>query len=257
MSIAIVTLSEQGALLGQRLAQALPNSRIFVHENAPGTCSGERFSSLKELTSRIVREFKGLVYVAPCGAVVRALAPHLVSKTQDPGVVVVDVMARWAISLLSGHEGGGNALAIAVGNALSAEPIISTTTEAARNIIVGIGCRLGTSGKSIVGAVRRALGEAGVRMEQVRFLSSAQIKAQEPGLLEAARELGVPLRIIGCQEIRACSRQFSRSDLVKTKVNLPAVAEPCALLAGRRTRLLLPKRTYRGVAVAVAEEGSL
>ncbi len=45
-------------------------------------------------------------------------------------MVVVDVGARWAISLLSGHEGGANDLAVAVGNILAAEPVISTTSEA-------------------------------------------------------------------------------------------------------------------------------
>jgi cobalt-precorrin 5A hydrolase len=41
---------------------------------------------------------------------------------------------------------------------------------------------------------------------------------------------------------------------VQEKVNLPAVAEPAALLAGRRTRLLLPKTVYHGVTVAIARE---
>jgi cobalt-precorrin 5A hydrolase len=38
------------------------------------------------------------------------------------------------------------------------------------------------------------------------------------------------------------------------KVNLPAVAEPAAMLAGRRTRLLRGKKSYHGVTVALARE---
>ena len=51
-------------------------------------------------------KYDGLVYIAPCGVVVRAIAPFLEHKTKDPAVVVVDVGGRWAVSLLSGHEGG-------------------------------------------------------------------------------------------------------------------------------------------------------
>jgi len=88
----------------------------------------------------------------------------------------------------------------------------------------------------------------------VRLLSSASIKADEEGLLAAARELKVPLRFIAADEIRESVREFDHSPFVKEKVNLPAVAEPCALLAGRRTRLVLPKRSYDGVTIALAEE---
>jgi cobalt-precorrin 5A hydrolase len=41
---------------------------------------------------------------------------------------------------------------------------------------------------------------------------------------------------------------------VLEQVNVPAVAEPAALLAGRRTSLLLAKRKFDGVTVAVARE---
>jgi len=73
-------------------------------------------------------------------------------------------------------------------------------------------------------------------------------------LREAARLLGIPLRFIGAGEIRSSVREFAGSDFVQEKVDLPAVAEPAALLAGRRTRLVLPKRKAGGVTVALARE---
>jgi len=169
---------------------------------------------------------------------------------------VVDVGARWAVSLLSGHEGGANDLALAVSNILFAEPIISTTTEAAKTLIVGIGCRRGTGSKQIVAAVNKTLADARLSLSEVRLLSSADLKADEPGLLEAARELGIPLRFIWSEEIRACISDFRHSDFVEERVHLPAVAEPCALLAGRRTKLIVRRMSYNGVTVAVAKESS-
>ncbi len=42
--------------------------------------------------------------------------------------------------------------------------------------------------------------------------------------------------------------------IVEEKVAVPAVAEPVALLAGRRTELLLPKTIINSVTVAIARE---
>jgi len=257
MRVALITLSREGALLVSRLVRDLPDSHPFVHANVEVSWECGRFGSIRDLTGRIFYEYQGLVYIAPCGVVVRAVAPYVKHKTTDPAVVVVDVGARWAVSLLSGHEGHANDLAVQVSNILSAEPVISTTTEALKDLIVGIGCRKNTASEKIVDAVSGVLEQAGSDISHVRMLSSADIKAHERGLLLAALELGVPLRFISSDEIRNSTRTFQESDLTRKKVDLPAVAEPCALLAGRRTRLIVPRRIYNGVTVAVAREGFL
>ncbi len=257
MGLAVVTLSSEGAILADRLIRQLPDVHVYLHEKVAGYRPGERFESIVELTRKIFGEHDGLIYIAPSGVVVRAIAPLLEHKTKDPAVVVVDVGGRWAVSLLSGHEGGANNLAITVANAISAEPIITTTTEALKTLIVGVGCRRGTTSEKIVAAIKATLAEANLEISEVRLLSSAEIKSDEQGLLQAARELSVPLRFISSDEIRGFAGNFERSDFVQQKVNLPAVAEPAALIAGRRTRLVLKKRTFNGVTVAVARENCL
>ena len=121
--------------------------------------------------------------------------------------------------------------------------------------VVGIGCRRGEHKDAIVEAVRETLGQAGIDMGEVRLLASADVKANEEGLLAAAVALNIPLRFIASTEIRAWEGAFHASAFVKEKVNLPGVAEPAALLAGRRTKLICPKTIHRGVAVALAREG--
>ena len=254
MKTAIVTLSAEGVRIAEILREGLVDANVFVHEKVAAKGDFTPFASLMTLTRDLFPRYEGLIFIAPCGAVVRALAPNVRDKREDPAVVVVDAFARFAISLLSGHEGGANGLCVTVANLLSAEPVVTTTTDALKDVIVGVGCRRGTPAEKIVEAVTCALENIPVELSRVRLLASADVKAHEKGLAEAAHRLGVPLRIVSSEEIRATIRDFSHSDFVKEKVDLPAVAEPAALLAGRRTRLLLPKTARDGVTVAVAVE---
>jgi cobalt-precorrin 5A hydrolase len=257
MRVALISLSEKGGQTLAPLVAGLPHTQLFVYETVEAGPDTVRFGSIVSLTGEIFNEFDGLVYAAPCGAVVRAIAGNFRDKRQDPAVVVVDVGGRYAVSLLSGHEGGANDLAITVGNILGAEPVITTTTEALKSIIVGVGCRRGIDPDRIVDAVKRAVLEVGIALEEVRYIASVDIKADEEGLLVAARVLGIPLRLIPSVDIRNSQREFGRSDFVHDRVNLPAVAEPAALLAGRRTELVSSKKAYNGVTVALARESSL
>ena len=257
MKLALIALSDPGARVVARLADVWPECTIWVHKSVAELASARRFSRVIELTREIFPQFRGLVYVTPVGVVVRAIAGCCRDKMRDPAVVAVDVGARWAIALLSGHEGRANELAFAVANVLGAEPIVTTSSEAVKDLVVGVGCRRGTAAEAIVAAVGLALAAVSADVGQVRLLASADVKGDEAGLREAALRLGVPLRLVGSEEIAASPREFARSEFVQEKVNLPAVAEPAALLAGRRTRLLLPKTVYHGVTVAIARESSL
>ncbi len=257
MSLAVITLSEQGACLAGQLVAALGPCDLFVHRQVTATAGAEPFDSVVELTARIFSKYDGLIYILPCGVAVRAIAGQLRDKHSDPAVVALDIGARWAVSLLSGHEGGANQLAVDVANVFDAEAIISTTTEAVKTIIAGVGCRKGIEAKQIISAVEAAVAAAEVAVEDIRLLASADVKRNEPGLLEAARRMNIPLRFIASDTIRNSTRQFAKSEFVKEKVGLPAVAEPAALLAGRRTQLLLPRQTYGGITVALAKENCM
>lgn len=254
MKTALITLSNEGARLVNRLASSLTGATMFLHDTVSEEFTAQRFSSIITQTEEIFDTYNNLIYVAPCGLVVRAISPHIKDKRTDPAVLVIDVGGRYVISLLSGHEGGANSLALEVSNILDAEPVITTTAEALKRFIVGIGCRRGTGSDAVIQAITSALKEAAVEISQVRLLASADIKAKEKGLLEAADRLDIPLRFISAEEIRLSTRQFKPSDFVQKRVNLPAVAEPAALLAGRRTRLVLPKKRFSGITVAIARE---
>ncbi len=77
-----------------------------------------------------------MVFVGSCGIAVREIAPHVKSKLTDPAVIAVDELARFAIPLLSGHIGGGNALALRLAGFLGATPVITTATDINRKFSV-------------------------------------------------------------------------------------------------------------------------
>ena len=74
-------------------------------------------------------ECDGIVLFLATGAAVRLIAPMLRSKHCDPGVVVVDDAANFAVALCGGHEGGANALAGRVADSLGATPIVTTASD--------------------------------------------------------------------------------------------------------------------------------
>ena len=246
--------SEEGAALTSRLRQEFGEIDCFVHEAVTTAPECRRFAHIADLTAELFSQYRELIYAVPCGVVVRSLANCIGSKLTDPAVVVMDVRARWTVSLLSGHEGGANELAIRVANIFDAEPVVTTTTEAVKDLIVGVGCRRGVECEKIVEAVESAMRLAKIPLARVRLLASAEVKRSEEGLLQATAQLKIPVRFLSMTQIALCQREISQSEFVQKSVGVPAVAEPAALLAGRRTTLLLKKTIFNHVTVAIAQE---
>ncbi|MCF6266220.1 MAG: cobalamin biosynthesis protein [Desulfuromusa sp.] len=257
MKLAAITFSPQGVWVCEQLRGTFRDLDLYVHTAVPLPAGAKAFVKVMTLVPQIFPQYRGLIFVAPSGLVVRSLSASVQSKLSDPAVVVVDVGGRTAISLLSGHEGGANALTVQVANILDAEVMISTTTEAVKDLIVGIGCRKGKSQQEIIAALTGVLERKNLSLERVRYLATAEVKSAEAGLLAAADSLDIPLRIISSARICSCQREFQSSSFVQQQVDLPAVAEPAALLAGWRTSLIVQKQACRGITIAVAQENCL
>ena len=125
------------------------------------------------------------------GIMVRAIAPHVASKHHDPAVVVVDDVGRFAISLLSGHEGGANRVAEQIAAETRGQAVVTTGSEARRRIVVGVGARRGVSEERVLAAVDEALAAAACTRDDVRLLATIDLKKDEAGILAAAERLRV------------------------------------------------------------------
>ncbi len=122
-----------GARLGRKIAAALGDAELHLSAALAGAIPGAvPFERLADAVAGRFRAHRGHVFVMATGIVVRLIAPHMRHKTIDPAVVVVDEGGRHAISLLSGHLGGGNRLAQDVAHVLGCEAVITTATDTCR-----------------------------------------------------------------------------------------------------------------------------
>jgi len=88
----------------------------------------------------------------------------------------------------------------------------------------------------------------------VREVATVDLKANEPGLLEFCAAFDLPLRVFARATLAARPWVSAPSEWVKQNVGLDGVCEPCALVASPRGRLLVPKTSLDGVAVAVVQD---
>ena len=86
----------------------------------------------------IFNSFDQLIFFVSLGAVVRLISPHLKSKEEDPGVIVVDDAKQFVIPMLSGHIGGANYYAELVADLLGATAVVTTASDVRNTIAVDI-----------------------------------------------------------------------------------------------------------------------
>ena len=130
MQVAIIAITANGARIGADLQRAIPLSRLFVIEKH-ATGQAHPFSAgVQALVDRLWPDYDGFVFIMATGIVVRTIAPLLQAKDRDPAVVVLDDAGRFAVSLLSGHIGGANALALSCAELAGSIPVITTATDA-------------------------------------------------------------------------------------------------------------------------------
>jgi len=225
------------------------------------------------------------------GATVRILAPLLGHKTTDAPVVCVDEGRCFAIALLGGHY-GANDLARRVAAALGAQAVISNARDAEgirplpplpvsspttaplqppqpqsppppapgrRELVVGVGASRGVSAEEVLETVDAALTRAGLPAGAVAALATVELKADEAGIVEAARRRGWPLRCHPAAQLSGVPVP-NPSEIVRAAAGTASVAEAAARYAGPGRvlgRLLVHKtksaREYPMATAAVAE----
>lgn len=104
--------------MAERIGASLPDCHVLDSGPAVGKTIAEAWQL-----------YEGIICVMATGIVIRSIVSLLRDKALDPCVVVVDQQGRHAISLLSGHLGGGNELAVKVAKICGGQPVITTASD--------------------------------------------------------------------------------------------------------------------------------
>ncbi len=129
MSTAIISITEQGNRLTLKIHQSITDSHCYTLLKYSNEALRPIPGKLSEYCKHLFSEYQNLVFIMATGIVVRSIAPYLKSKTKDPAVVVIDDKGKHVISLLSGHLGGANDLALQIAELIDAEPVITTASD--------------------------------------------------------------------------------------------------------------------------------
>ena len=334
----IWAVTEVGARLGARVATAM-GGELCLPEGKPwsdGFCGAVKVPSLREGIESGFSEADAHLFIMATGIVVRMIAPLLVSKAQDPAVVVMDETGRFAISLVSGHIGGANELAADVAAVVGAQPVITTATDShgiaavdaklwekglvienpsaikvinmalldggkptiwdpdgfyvhemanytpaesresadivvdilsaeakegalmvrPRVITLGVGCNRGTGADEIMEVIGRAFEAGGLSPLCLTAMASIDVKADEEGILEAAKRFGVPISFYTKDQLSGTKGIVSPSAAALKHVGTVSVCEAAAIQVSKMGPLVVPKVKNANVTAALARVSS-
>jgi cobalt-precorrin 5A hydrolase/precorrin-3B C17-methyltransferase len=127
-SLAAIAVNERGAKILQPLAQN-PEITLWLPQSLSLSDAKSYSGSFSEQIARLWKTEGALIFCACTGVVIRAIAPYLKDKSQDPAVIAIDSEGRFVISLCSGHQGGADLLTRLIAAQLGATPIITSASD--------------------------------------------------------------------------------------------------------------------------------
>lgn len=137
---AIVTLSKDGVTLAENLVNYLDDKEVDIYTKEKYS---KEFTKLIEtdihgFMGKIMAEYQIICCIMATGIVVRAIAPYLEHKSDDPGILVMDTRGDYVISLLSGHLGGANEAARLIAKRFGSQAVITTGTDVKGTMAVDV-----------------------------------------------------------------------------------------------------------------------
>lgn len=115
--IAIIPISKEGKSIAWLL-----HSQVCAQKNEASIIS-------RTEVGKHWKDYDAFVFIGAMGICVRAIAPYIKDKHEDPAVVCVDSLGLNVISVLSGHVGGANDLTRDVAAMIGAREIITTQSD--------------------------------------------------------------------------------------------------------------------------------
>jgi cobalt-precorrin 5A hydrolase len=133
-----------------------------------------------------------------------------------------------------------------------------TEISTAPTLVVGLGCQRGCPVSTLRALLDQALQAHKIGLHHVKALASIDLKREEPGLIELAEQLELPLMYFSSEQLAGYQPQLShRSDIAFERTGCYGVAESAALamaehLAQAPAKLLISRQKYAQATLALA-----
>ena len=111
----------------------ISESSRAMAEQLRGELGFELFAKGEGSYSALLKEnwpqLDNVVFIGAMGICVRAIAPLLKSKYEDPAVVCIPSGGQFVIPVVSGHIGGANDLARRIAGIIGAQAVVTTQSD--------------------------------------------------------------------------------------------------------------------------------
>ena len=200
MKIALICFSLTGQETGEKLCHGLESAGMTVVLDkkskylpdsvkvSTSAWAGEKFS-----------DSDALIFIGAAGIAVRSVAPYVASKKSDPAVLVIDECGQFVISLLSGHLGGANELALEAAEILHAVPVVTTATDLHHRFAVDVFAKKNNCSIFNMKAAKE-VSAALLAGKKVGFYSEFPVEGELPDGLVLCNEYGIPVGTVDTKQ---------------------------------------------------------
>ncbi len=133
-----------------------------------------------------------------------------------------------------------------------------TEAGTAPTLVVGLGCQRGCPVSTLRALLDQALQAHHIGLHEITALASIDLKRDEPGLIELAEQLALPLMYFSSEQLAGYHPQLSHhSNIAFERTGCYGVAESAALalaeqLAQAPAKLLIPRQKFAQATLALA-----
>lgn len=123
-----------------------------------------------------------------------------------------------------------------------------------KKIVVGVGSKKNITTQQVIKAINSAMKTLDLPVDRIDEIITGEMKKNEQGIIEAAKNLQMPLKIISESDLKNYKNpDLNNSDFVRSKFGLGGVCEPSSLIAAGEDAILIFRKTaYDGVTIAVS-----
>jgi cobalt-precorrin 5A hydrolase len=121
-------------------------------------------------------------------------------------------------------------------------------------LVAGIGCNRNTPMEEIKILLNETFKKYQLAGTSLNRIATIDLKADEPGLVDLAKTLNVPIDFFSREELSQVEDIQTPSAMVEKHVGVKSVCEAAAILASQMGTLIVPKQTTPNVTVAIARK---